>query len=151
MCQVAFLKQYVKLRTEGPLLDAYLTVFAAKMGMALYREYCGAALPLEGGVQTQYFLNAGLAQRTAEAMLSRLPGLGTLKQGKLHAGAQFAYRFNYDACSIVAALIGFHSNFHIFIIATSTPSLFQIPFKVPNSDFVRPGELLARVPKTWPA
>jgi hypothetical protein len=54
--------------------------------MALYREYCGAALPLEGGVQTQYFLNAGLAQRTADAMLSMLPGMATLKQGKLRSG-----------------------------------------------------------------
>jgi hypothetical protein len=48
---------------EGPLLYAYLTVFAAKMGMALYREHCGAALPLEGGVQTQYFLNGASLSR----------------------------------------------------------------------------------------
>jgi hypothetical protein len=74
-------KRMIAVHMDGLLTNAYLTVFAAKLGMALYREHVGAALPLDGGVQLQCFLNAGLAQRTAEGILRKLPGHGTLKQG----------------------------------------------------------------------
>ena len=144
------LRQSVKVSADGPLLNAYLTVFAAKMGVALYREHIGAALPLEGGVQTQWFLNAGLAQQTANAMLRILPSVATLTQSKFHATEQFAYKYNSDDRSIVAALISFHSNVHIFVIATSTPSRFQLPNNMPHSDFVRAGMLQARMPKHMP-
>lgn len=63
---------------------------------------------------------------------------------------QFAYRFNTDRKSIVAALAGFHSNLHIFTVATSDPAFFKLPKIVPYADFVRPGEFVSRVPQRIP-
>jgi methylthioribose-1-phosphate isomerase len=50
--------------------------------MALYREHVGKPLPLDGAVFSMWFLNAGLAQRSAEEMLRFLPDSGTLRQGR---------------------------------------------------------------------
>ena len=138
---------FVQINADGPLTMAYLTVFAAKLGMALYREHVGHALPLTGGVHINWFLNAGLAQRTAEGILRILPVAGTLRQGAVQFPEQFVYRYNCDGRTIVAALAGFHSNLFVLVIATSTPEFFKMPFPVPHSDFVRPGELVARIPQ----
>ena len=59
----------------------------AKLAMALYREHVGHALPLTGGVHTNWYLNAGLAQRTAEGILKTLPLGGTLRQGSFQVAA----------------------------------------------------------------
>ena len=72
---------FVQIKADGPLTRAYLNVFAAKLGMALYREHVAHALPLSGGVHINWFLNAGLAQRTAEGILRILLVAGTLRQG----------------------------------------------------------------------
>jgi hypothetical protein len=71
----------LQIKVDGPATRAYLTVFAAKLGMAFYREHVGDALPLTGGVHVNWFLNAGLAQATAEDILRILPTPGTLRQG----------------------------------------------------------------------
>lgn len=139
-------KRMISVQMDGPLTSTYLTVFAAKLGMALYREHVGAALPLDGGVQLQCFLNAGLAQRTAEGILQKLPGQGTLKQGSFVVPDQFAYRFNHDGKSIVAALAGFNSNLHIFVVATSQPEFYHFPIIAPHFYFVRPGQLTKMMP-----
>jgi hypothetical protein len=139
-------RRMVRVHMDGPLTQAYLTVFAAKLGMALYREHVGVALPLHGGVQLQCFLNAGLAQRTGDALLQKLPVFGTNQQGKYMVSEQFAYRYNCDAKSIVAALVGFHSNLHIFVVATSQPEFYHFPISAPHFYFVRPGELTAALP-----
>jgi hypothetical protein len=140
------IKPYIKFNADGPLAKTYLTVFSAKLGMALYREHIGQSLPLTGGVYTLFFLNAGLAQKTGDAILEKLPVFDTLVQGRINVLDQFAYRFNTDKRTIVAALAGFHSNFHVFTVATSDPDFYDPPKKIPYADFVRPGELVSRIP-----
>ncbi len=48
------------IHADRPRLNAYLDVFSAKLGMALYRELVGVSLPLDGAVYSTWFLNAGL-------------------------------------------------------------------------------------------
>jgi hypothetical protein len=126
-----------------------MTVFGAKLGMALYREHIGHALPLDGGVYTMFFLNVGLPDTTVEKMLPTLPLQGDLKQGALRVREQFAYRYNCNEKSIIAAIIGLHAHLHFLIVATSNPGFFSFPLvlKHPTGDFVRPGELSSRVPQ----
>lgn len=141
------IKPYVEFNADGPVARAYMTVFAAKLGMAFYREHVDEALPISGGVHVAWFLNAGLSQKTGEMFLSKLPIFGTLVQGRFVVPEQFAYRFNTDGRSIVATLAGFHSNLHVFAVATSDPAFFSLPRLGPNQDFVRPGELVGRIPQ----
>jgi hypothetical protein len=70
--------------------------------MALYGEHVGHALPLTGGAHTNWYLNAGLAQRTAEGILMTLPLGGTLRQGSFQVPEQFAYRYNCDGRSLAS-------------------------------------------------
>jgi hypothetical protein len=141
------LKPYVTFHANGPLAKAYLTVYAAKLGMALYREHIGEPLALSGGVHTAVFLNAGLTQKTGDTILSKMPIYGSLQQGVFFLPEQFGYRFNTDGKSIIAALTGFHSNLHIFTLATSDQQFFNLPPINTTADFVRPGELVNRVPQ----
>ncbi len=145
--RLGILKRYVAFHANGPLTKAYLTVFAGKLGMALYREHIGEPLPLSGGVHTAWFLNAGLSQRTGDTMLSKMPIYSSLKQGSFFLPEQFGYRFNTDGKSILAALSGFHSNLHFFTVATSDQQFFKLPPINATADFVRPGELVNRIPQ----
>lgn len=135
----------------GPIGQALLNVFAAKLGMAMYHEHVGEPLPLTGGVHGMWFLNAGLSEKTAEGILKILPVFQTLKAGKQTATKQFAYRYNSDDKSIVAALTHFQGNVHFFTIASATPETYGFPRPMPYSAFVRPGELLKHMPKPRPA
>ncbi len=142
------------IHADGPLVKAYLDVFAAKLGMALYREHVGKPLPMDGGAQTVWYMNSGLSEKTALAHLSILPIDGSLKQGSFTAREQFAYRYNCDEKSIFAALIGLNSNFHIFLIASSTPEKFMLPLTMPNitatANFLRPGQLVEHLATNAP-
>lgn len=138
------LEQKVVTRVSGPLTRGYLNVFSAKFAMALYREHIGEPLPLDGRIETIWFLNAGLSEETAQAMLSILPMNNTLTQGKFSVPKQFSYRYNTDGKEIVAALAGFHNNFHIFVLSSSNPiyeGLEEIP-----SHKSRPGQLTEMLP-----
>ena len=129
----------------GPILSAYLSVFAAKFAMVLYREHVGSALPLDGAVYTTHFLNSGLAQQSADAMLRIMPIFGGLRQGARSSAGQFDYRFNSDDRSIVAALAGFHGNLHVLLFATSDPATYGIVADMPSMQITRPGELVERL------
>lgn len=130
----------------GPTVKGYMDVFSAKLAMAVFREHIGCALRMDGRIETIWFLNAGLPEQTADAMLSILPTGNTLRQGKLHATEQFAYRYNTDEKEIVAALVGFHSNLHIFVMASSNPIYEGL--KSPNgTNKCKPGQLLDMLPK----
>jgi hypothetical protein len=94
----------VEIHADGPLLRSYMAVFASKLGMAFYREHVGQPLPLEGAVYSHWYLNAGLGQDAADAMLRKLPLGAGLRQGKFQVHDQFAYRFNCDNRTILAAL-----------------------------------------------
>jgi len=109
---------------DGPILARHMDVFSAKLGMALYREHVEEELPLHGQVYSRWFLNSGLDDRSAQSLLTILPLNETLKMGKRVATEQFAYRFNCDGRTIIAALAGFHSNLHVLTVATSEPSTY---------------------------
>lgn len=141
------LRQMTATRIDGPLTKAYLTAFCAKLAMALYREHVGVPLPLDGGVRIAFFLNAGLSQKSGDAMLEKLPLPGTLKQGSFTVPEQFTYRYNYDGHSIVAALAGFNSNLHMLMMATSNPTFYDFPQFAKHLYFVRPGELRTLIPR----
>lgn len=132
---------------DGPLTRAYVSVFATKVGMALFRELTGKALPSEGGIEAWYYLNAGLSQEAAESILSIMPGTADLSAGRKRSGKQFAYRFNTDGKSIVAGLASFHNNLHVVFLASSTPEIFKMPYRPPRSIYTRPGGLAAMMPK----
>src|SRR3546814_3162881 len=54
---------------NGPVIKAHLNVFASKLGMALYREHIGEPLPQGGITYSQWFLNSGISQKTANNYL----------------------------------------------------------------------------------
>jgi hypothetical protein len=141
----------VVITADGPLVKAYLTVFGAKLAMALYREHTGVALPLTGGIQTTMFLNAGLAQATGDAILKITPLFSTLTQGKVHVPDQFAYRYNTDGKNVLLAIIGFHRGLHIVVFATSMPEFYRFAanplFREP---YIKPGGIRAIMPITIP-
>lgn len=143
-------------QVDGPLLRAYLSVFASKVGMALFRHHAGKALPLDGVVFSQWFLNAGLSRQSADAMMNMLPMFGTLKQGQKQGakgtGPQFGYRFNSDDSTITAALSAFHSGLYTFTIATSRPDVIGFVTGPKMARFgteaiAKPGELAGMMPK----
>lgn len=136
----------VRARGNGPLLTAYMNVFAAKLAMALYREHLGVALPMDGRIETIVFFNAGLAEQTMDTMLEIMPNRATLQAGKKNVGDQFAYRYSSDEREIVAGLVGFHNNLHIMVMATSNPIYEGIESPV-FANKCRPGQLLEMLPK----
>lgn len=137
------------IKADGPRVKAYMSVFGGKLGMALYREHIGHPLPLGGGVYTMFFLNVGLPDAAVEKALPTLPLQGDLKQGVIHVREQFAYRYNCDGKSIIAAIVGFHTHLHFLLVATSDPIYFSFPsfLSQPTADFVKLGELVSRVPQ----
>lgn len=137
--------QAVEIEMDGPSYKRHLAVFTAKMGMALYREHVGIALPLTGAVFSTWYTNAGLLNDEAEAMLKILPIRGELRQGRKVSTEQFAYRYNCDNKSIFAALVGFHSNLHILVIATSDPETYAKAATSPRTVVLRPGMLSAHL------
>lgn len=147
------LKRMVVMKADGPMLKSYLDVFAAKLGMALYREHCGAPIPLNGGVFSAVFLNSGLMQENVATMLSMMPlGAGLTQGPKNTSHDQFFYRFNTDDRSIIAALVGFHDGLHVSTIAFGDPVYKQKLVVPPMWRYVRPGELLGMMPiqsRTW--
>ncbi|MDP4024046.1 hypothetical protein Q8W71_15560 [Methylobacterium sp. NEAU 140] len=137
----------IVMRQSGPLLRAYLDVFAAKLAMALYRHHCGHPLPIGGFVMCGTYLNAGLAPDTAKALLSIMPVQAGLRQGRRnHADDQFIYRFNTDERSVVAALAQFHDGLYVSALAFGTTDPYgQLPL-LPHHRRVRPGDLPGMMP-----
>jgi hypothetical protein len=137
----------VGIRLDGPIARAHLNVFAAKVGMGLYREHIGAPLPLDGAVFSVWFLNAGLARSVADSVLEKLPVYSTLTQGKTTYPDQFGYRFNCDGKTILAAVARFHKGLYVFTIAMAEPARY--PFLVgaphPTASYLRPGDLVGHL------
>ena len=144
------IEPHVQLEANGPILKAYLGVFAAKMAMALYREHVGEPLPLTGAAYTMHFLNSGLNQAQLDGMLSIMPVFGELRQGRKSSTGQFAYRFNCDDRTIVGAIVGFHDNLHIMAFATSDPATYGKALAIDNMIVTRPGELVSRLEAVRP-
>lgn len=141
------IQPHVQISADGPIVKAYLSVFSAKLAMALYREHTGSALPLDGAVYTIHFLNAGLSKEYAESMLRMMPIFGHLKQGRNTSLGQFEYRFNSDDRSIVAALSSFHHNLHVLSFSTADPETYGFVSDMPHMTTTKPGELVGRLAK----
>lgn len=133
------------IHADGPTLKELMTVFTAKLGMALFREHVGAPLPLEGGVYTQFYFNYGLNRDVADKILAIMPIHQTLIQGRVHANEQFGYRYNCDDKTILAALAGFHGSLHVRAFAMEDPKPYEFLLGEYNVDLVKPGELTERV------
>ena len=139
------------IKADGPVLRAHIHVFACKLGMALFRQHTGEPLPLTGRVFCQWYLNSGLAQKTANAILSKMAITDTLSQGKWNVSDQFTYHFNTDDQTIVASLANFHDGLYVFTIATSQPERFGF-FQIrdnpgrPTDIVAAPGDLVAMIP-----
>ncbi|MEO9228888.1 MAG: hypothetical protein ABI216_08085 [Devosia sp.] len=141
------LQKAVEVHANGPHLQSYLTVFAAKMAMALYAEHVGAPLPKSGGVEVWFYLNAGLSNDAATKLQTILPGYGTLTQGTFTVPEQFAYKFNSDGKGLLAALMSFHRGLFVFTFAAAEPAKWRLPTGDARGHFVRPGELYGRTPQ----
>jgi len=138
-------RQMTVMDLSGPLTRAYLEVFAAKLGMALYRHHCGHPLPLNGFVMCGAYTNAGLAPDTAQVLLSIMPDQSGLRQGRRnHVDDQFIYRFNTDGRSLVAALAQFHDGLYVSVMAFSGTEPYGQP--PPNHRRVQPGDLPGMMP-----
>lgn len=140
-------RQMTVMRLSGPLTRAYLDVFSAKLGMALYRHHCSHSLPLDGFVMSGTYLNAGLAPDTAKALLSIMPDQAGLRQGRRnHADDQFIYRFNTDGRSVVAALSQFHEGLYVSTMAFGSTDPYGQLSLLPHHRLVRPGDLPGMMP-----
>ena len=135
----------VQVKVDGPATQAHLSVFGAKLGLALWREHVGAPLPLDGWVTVNSFLNAGLNDAQASSILSVLPGAGELRQGQSVFNEQFAYRYNSDLKTILAALVGFHGNLHFFVMAFSDPRFLDVARFNAGAATLRPGQLISHL------
>jgi hypothetical protein len=142
------LRKVQEIKATGRLLRAYLSVFSAKLGAALYREHVGVPLQLTGAVSTNFYLNRGLTKQTMDILLRIAPTFGTLQQGGFQVPEQFAYRFNTDEKTIVYAIAQFHSNLTIVLMATSKPEFF---IQEDNPLFryqVKPEDIVNLMPQT---
>jgi hypothetical protein len=141
------LQRVVRVHADGPLVKAHLSIFGAKLAMALYREHVGVALPLDGAVWCQFALNAEMTQENLNARVEILPLHETLRQGVKNVGDQFLYRYNCDERTVIAAVAQFHRGLWFTIFASSDQriiELFNKPefLQLPASVMVRPGNLL---------
>jgi hypothetical protein len=147
------LQRVVRVNADGPKLKAYLTVYGAKLAMALYREHVGTALPLDGATWCQFALNAGMSQQHLNERVKILPVQETLRQGQKNVADQFAYRYNCDARSVVAAVAQFHRGLWLTVFASCDPKIIELFKKplflnLPASALIKPGELLQRLPSS---
>jgi hypothetical protein len=70
------------LRLDGPLVTRHMIVFAAKLGLALYFDSTGKALPASGGIVPFWFSNVqSLRGEIPAEFLNALPAPKTLEQG----------------------------------------------------------------------
>jgi hypothetical protein len=117
---------------EGPAVEAAMSAFGAKLGFSLYRHFVGKPMPLGGGVFTRHFFNVGPPPDAANAWLEILPGFERMEQGDWSSGNQFAYRFNTDKKSIVAAYVRLHGLVHYWIIAVADANFYAKDLRKPN-------------------
>lgn len=77
----------------GPLLDAYLSAFAARVAIALHYEVAREILPATGAVFAHWMSNHAIVDNEIpESFLAMLGSPTTLTQGKLTLADQFHYQ-----------------------------------------------------------
>lgn len=141
--QSGFLEPVTKIVANGPIIKRNMTAFSAKLAMALFREHVGKPLTEGSGVFVRWFLNAGLSEKQALHYLRILPISSELRMGRQTSIKQFRYYYNCDEKSLIMAMIGFHSNLHILVAATSDMHTYGETFsKYKEMIFVEFGGLL---------
>jgi hypothetical protein len=88
-----------------------------------------------------------MTQENLNARVQILPAQETLRQGSKNVADQFAYRYNTDERSVVAAVVQFHRGLWFTLFASSDAKIIELFEKpaflaLPASIMVRPGELL---------
>ena len=141
------LRKFARVHADGPRVKAHLSIFGAKLGMALYREHIGVALPLDGAVWSECALSGGMTAQELTARVEKLPIQTTLSRGRKNVGDQFAYRYNRDERTFVAAVVQFNRSLWFTIFASSNERIVnffleQETSPLPASVVVRPGGLL---------
>lgn len=112
------LRDVVEVTADGPSTVAHLDAFAGKMALAAFAELTGRPIELDGTLFTQWYLNVGLSQEAYHSHLRILPNFSKLQQGKMTSDGQFWLHYNTDMKSIIAALIVFHGNLSVMVIAS---------------------------------
>ena len=80
------------LNASGPLLNAAMNKFAAKLGLALHYHTTGSILPVTGALGVRWFSNFEAWQgKLPEELVGMFPNPKTLKQGQKHVSDQFLY------------------------------------------------------------
>jgi hypothetical protein len=147
------LQRIVRVNADGPKLKAYLSVYGAKLAMALYREHVRTALPLDGAIWCQFSLNAGMTQEHLDERVRIMPLMETLRQGRKNVSDQFAYRYNTDERTVVAAVAQFHRGLWFTLFASCDARIIELLSKpdfvsLPASALVKPGEVLKLLPSS---
>lgn len=131
------------LRLNGPLLTRHMTVFAAKLGLALYFDATGKALPVTGRIVPFWFSNVqSLEGKIPAEFLNTLPALKTLQQGRKSVGDQFQYSQFVAPDGLWA---GFFATFRFSFAAASAVSVDGSHFVPDQGDrwpHLSPGRLL---------
>jgi hypothetical protein len=79
-------------RANGPILTHHISVFGAKLGLALHYEAHRSPVPPSGGVQPIFYTNVShLRGEIPSDLIKLLPAARTLKQGKREVSEQFQY------------------------------------------------------------
>jgi hypothetical protein len=137
------LREALSIDLGGQRTRAYLNIFAAKVGMALYREHVGEPIPLSGGIETIVAINLEHARHLFNSVAFMLPEGRTLTQGRKSVGDQFWWQFNTDLRSIVAAYVSIHDGLSIVVFSTAEPETYGFPSGLENSCYSKPATLAA--------
>jgi hypothetical protein len=81
------------LRTDGPLVTAYMQTFSTKLGFALYHAITKRIAPMSGGVAARWFSNVERLDGTfPQSIFDVLLQPETLRQGDFNVSDQFSYQ-----------------------------------------------------------
>ena len=132
---------------DDAVANEVLGVFDAKVGMALFRQHTGSALPLHGAVSATWFGNAGISKELAEQILSFLPSWGELRAGSNSSIGKFEYKYGSHASGdLVIALASFRNSLHTFTIAAAEEALLdEVSWQANTTSVFRPGTLVDRL------
>lgn len=146
------LRPAAEMRADGPATHAHLDAFAAKMAMASFATFTGRPLEMEGIIWTMWFLNGGMPTDTYRAVVSMMARFGQLEQGAKVSGEQFAYIYNTDEKSVVAACIALHGSLTMLCMATDQEPFVSAMCKAVaphtgriGTQMTQPGRLLDRL------
>lgn len=80
------------LGVDGPIVSKALSLYGAKLALALHANCVGQALSVHGKVSVYTFTNVNMIEDTVPKQLfEHLPERKTLKQGRKHVGGQFQF------------------------------------------------------------